>query len=147
MFPGIGDHYVGMGHGLYESWDVFRQEVDRCAQILDPYLGTDIRKIIYPDGQRWNHEGNSRGIDLKQMLGRSTDAPKDDHATDLNKTLFAQPALFTVEYAMARLWQSFGIIPPPSSAIAWGNMLRLAWQGCYRSRRVTSDRLPRQAGE
>ena len=111
MFPGIGDHYVGMGHGLYESWDVFRQEVDRCAQILDPYLGTDIRKIIYPDGQRWNHEGNSRGIDLKQMLGRSTDAPKDDHATDLNKTLFAQPALFTVEYAMARLWQSFGITP------------------------------------
>ena len=111
MFPGIGDHYVGMGHGLYESWDVFRQEVDRCAQILDPYLGTDIRKIIYPDGQGWKSEGNSRGIDLKKMLGRSTDAPKDDHATDLNKTLFAQPALFTVEYALARLWQSFGVTP------------------------------------
>jgi acyl transferase domain-containing protein/acyl carrier protein len=111
MFPGIGDHYVGMGHGLYESWDVFRQEVDRCAQILAPYLGTDIRKIIYPDGQGWKSEGNSRGIDLKKMLGRSTDAPIDDHATDLNKTLFAQPALFAVEYALARLWQSFGIIP------------------------------------
>jgi acyl transferase domain-containing protein len=111
MFPGIGDHYVGMGHGLYESWDVFRQEVDRCAQILEPYLGTDIRKMIYPDGQGWKSEGSSKGIDLKKMLGRNTDAPKDDHAADLNQTLYAQPALFTVEYALARLWQSFGITP------------------------------------
>lgn len=111
LFPGIGDHYVGMGHGLYEAWDVFRQEVDRCAQILHPYLGTDIRKMIYPDGQGWRSEGKSRGIDLKKMLGRSTDAPEDHHSTDLNKTLFVHPALFTVEYALARLWQSLGITP------------------------------------
>ena len=111
MFPGIGDHYVGMGHGLYEECDVFRQEVDRCAQILQPYLGTDIRKLIYPEGQGSRSEGKSKGIDLKRMLGRSADAPKDQHATDLNKTLFAQPALFTVEYALARLWQSLGITP------------------------------------
>jgi acyl transferase domain-containing protein/acyl carrier protein len=111
LFPGIGDHYVGMGHGLYEEWDVFRQEVDRCAQILHPYLGTDIRKMIYPDGQGWRSEGKSRGIDLKKMLGRSADAPEDHHTTDLNKTLFAHPALFTVEYALARLWQSLGITP------------------------------------
>jgi acyl transferase domain-containing protein/acyl carrier protein len=110
LFPGIGDHYVGMGHGLYEEWDVFRQEVDRCAQILHPYLGTDIRKMIYPDGQGWRSEGKSRGIDLKKMLGRSAD-PEDHHTTDLNQTLFAHPALFTVEYALARLWQSLGITP------------------------------------
>src|SRR5208283_425515 len=47
----------------------------------------------------------------KKMLGRSEDAPADPHTTDLNKTLFAQPALFTVEYAMARLWESLGITP------------------------------------
>jgi len=111
LFPGIGDHYVGMGHGLYEAWDVFRQEVDRCAQILHPYLGTDIRKMIYPDGQGWRSEGKNSGIDLKKMLGRSANAPEDHHTTDLNKTLFAQPALFTVEYALARLWQSLGITP------------------------------------
>src|SRR5208283_2320865 len=111
LFPGIGDHYVGMGHGLYESWDVFRQEVDRCAQILHPYLGTDIRKIIYPDGQGWKSEGKSKGIDLKKMLGRGTDASEDPNTNELNKTLFAQPALFTIEYALARLWQSLGITP------------------------------------
>jgi acyl transferase domain-containing protein/acyl carrier protein len=111
MFPGIGDHYIGMGHGLYESWDVFRQEVDRCAQILHSYLGTDIRKMIYPDGQPWKSEGKSKGIDLKKMLGRGTDAPEDHNATEMNKTLFAQPALFTIEYALARLWQSLGTTP------------------------------------
>src|SRR5208283_1590978 len=111
LFPGIGDHYVGMGHGLYETWDVFRQEVDRCAQILHPYLGTDIRKMLYPDGQEWRSAGKSRGIDLKKMLGRSADAPEDPNTNELNKTLFAQPALFTIEYALARLWQSLGITP------------------------------------
>jgi acyl transferase domain-containing protein/acyl carrier protein len=111
LFPGIGDHYVGMGRGLYEEWEVFRHEVDRCAKILQPYLGTDIRKMIYPDGQGSRSEGKSKGIDLKKMLGRGTDAPKNQHATDLNTTLFAQPALFSVEYALARLWQSFGITP------------------------------------
>lgn len=111
LFPGIGDHYVGMGHGLYESWEVFRQEVDRCAKILHPLMGTDIRKIIYPDGQGWKSEGKSKGIDLKKMLGRGVDAREDHYTGDLNTTRFAHPALFTVEYALARLWQSLGVTP------------------------------------
>ncbi len=45
------------------------------------------------------------------MLVGPTDAPEDPDARSLNKTLFAQPALFTIEYAMARLWQSLGITP------------------------------------
>jgi acyl transferase domain-containing protein len=129
MFPGIGDHYVGMGHGLYEEWEVFRHEVDRCAQILHPYLGTDIRKMIYPDGHGSRSEGKSKGIDLKKMLGRSTDAPKDQHATDLNKTLFAQPALFTVEYALARLWQSFGITPAAMAGHSMGEYVAACLAG------------------
>ena len=36
---------------------------------------------------------------------------EDPDATNLNRTLFVQPALFTIEYAMARLWQSLGITP------------------------------------
>src|SRR6185295_2042587 len=34
LLPGVGDHYVGMGHCLYEAWPRFRDTVDRCAQIL-----------------------------------------------------------------------------------------------------------------
>ena len=104
LLPGIGDHYVGMGHDLYESWLVFREEVDRCAQILKPYLGLDIRDIMYPKDRSWRQEAGTKGIDLKKMLSRKTDST-------LNQTLFAQPALFTVEYAISRVWQSLGITP------------------------------------
>src|SRR5438132_4940305 len=45
------------------------------------------------------------------MLGRTTAAAEDPDARTLNQTLFAQPALFTIEYAMSRLWQALGITP------------------------------------
>ena len=111
LLPGIGDHYVGMGHDLYQTWAIFKQEVDRCSHILESHLGVDIRNIIYPNNQNWKKEGKPKGIDLKQMLGRKTDAPVDQDAGNLNQTLFAQPALFTIEYAMSRLWQSLGVTP------------------------------------
>jgi len=111
LLPGIGDHYVGMAYDLYETWAGFKQEVDRCSHILEPHLGIDIRAIIYPNGQSWKKEGQSKGIDLKKMLSRKTAAPEDQETRNLNRTLFAQPALFTIEYAMSRLWQSLGIIP------------------------------------
>ena len=47
----------------------------------------------------------------KRMLGKSTDAPEDPDARTLNQTMFAQPALFTIEYATARVWQTLGITP------------------------------------
>src|SRR5206468_4699219 len=90
---------------------VFKQEVDRCSHILESHLGIDIRKIIYPDSQSWKKKVKPKGIDLKQMLGRSSDAPVDQDAGNLNQTLFAQPALFVIEYAMSRLWQSLGVTP------------------------------------
>src|SRR2546430_5715337 len=33
LLPGVGDHYVGMAHDLYQTWAIFKQEVDRCSQI------------------------------------------------------------------------------------------------------------------
>jgi acyl transferase domain-containing protein len=104
LLPGIGDHYTGMAHDLYEAWPVFRDEVDHCGDILRPHLGIDIRSVIYPQDQSWKQLAKPKGIDLKKMLGRKTDTP-------LNQTPFAQPALFTIEYAMSRVWQSLGITP------------------------------------
>ena len=110
LLPGIGDHYVGMAHGLYETWETFRDDVDRCAHILEPCLGVDIREVLYPKSEGWKKKGGTRGIDIKKMLGRD-DAATDADTTRLNATLFAQPALFTIEYALARLWQSWGLSP------------------------------------
>jgi acyl transferase domain-containing protein len=111
LLPGLGDHYVGMGADLYDAWPVFRQEVDRCARILEPHLGIDIRRVLYPESQRWRKVGGNKGIDLKKMLGRDTEAAPDPDSVTLNRTLYAQPAMFTVEYATACVWQALGVTP------------------------------------
>ncbi|QKQ73182.1 type I polyketide synthase [Nostoc sp. TCL240-02] len=88
MFPGQGSQYVDMGLNLYNREPVFQEVVDECAEILKPLLGGDLRKIIYP-------------------------APSDREtaAIALKQTCFTQPALFVIEYALAQLWQSWGVEP------------------------------------
>ncbi|BAY30104.1 beta-ketoacyl synthase [Nostoc carneum NIES-2107] len=88
MFPGQGSQYVNMGLNLYNHEPVFREVVDRCAEILKPLLGRDLREIMYP-------------------------APGDSEtaAISLKQTFFTQPALFVIEYALAQLWQSWGVKP------------------------------------
>ena len=86
MFSGQGVQYPNMARGLYESEPVFREWLDRCAEILAPHL--DLREILYPDD------------------------PESETAADrLKQTAMTQPALFAVEYALARLWMSWGIQP------------------------------------
>ncbi|HEU0014446.1 MAG TPA: acyltransferase domain-containing protein, partial [Longimicrobium sp.] len=53
-------------------------------------------------------EPASAGLDLKAMLGRKAGNPA---AERLNRTEFAQPAVFVIDYAMAKLWMSWGIVP------------------------------------
>ena len=88
MFPGQGAQYATMGFDLYQSEPVFRAEVDRCATILLPLINQDIRRLLFP---------------------RQDDV---DSANDaLAQTAMTQPAIFTIEYAMARLWLSWGLKP------------------------------------
>ena len=88
MFPGQGAQYVHMGRDLYQTEPTFRQHIDRCAALLQPHLGVDLRQWLYP-GQ--DH---------------------DDAATQqLVQTAMAQPALFAVEYALAQLWMQWGLRP------------------------------------
>jgi phthiocerol/phenolphthiocerol synthesis type-I polyketide synthase E len=88
LFPGQGAQYPGMGWDLYQGEAVFRTEVDRCAEILAPHLGLDLRAVLYPPEQA-----------------------TAEAAARLARTALAQPALFTVEYALARLWMSWGVAP------------------------------------
>ena len=88
LFPGQGAQYVDMGRELYAKEPVFREEVDRCAGMLQQHLGTDLRTILHPTAE-----------------GR-TDASKR-----INETAMTQPAIFVIEYALAKLWQSWGIQP------------------------------------
>jgi acyl transferase domain-containing protein/acyl carrier protein len=83
LFSGQGSQHVGMGARLYRTETVFRDALDRCATLLLPLLGRDIRDIMF--------------------------APVDD--SDLNQTHLTQPVLFSIEYALTVLWKSRGIVP------------------------------------
>src|SRR5205814_3667670 len=81
LFPGQGTQYTGMGRELYHTESVFRAAVDRCSELLLPFLGLDLRSVLYPD-------------EMEMEAARLR----------LSQTWLTQPALFVVEYALAQLW-------------------------------------------
>jgi acyl transferase domain-containing protein/NADP-dependent 3-hydroxy acid dehydrogenase YdfG/acyl carrier protein len=130
LFPGIGDHYVGMGYDLYHNVKAFKDEVDKCAQILNKYLDVDIRDVIYPkDYVRSVPTNGGSGIDLKQMLASRVNKSADSSSQKLNQTLYAQPALFTLEYALARLWINLGVNPDAIVGHSMGEYLAACLSG------------------
>jgi acyl transferase domain-containing protein len=88
MFSGQGAQYVNMGLELYRTEPEFQEQVDRCSKMLLPHLAFDLRDVLYPGG------GNV-----------------EEAAQKLGKTFITQPALFTIEYALAKLWMSWGVNP------------------------------------
>ncbi|MCV7379888.1 polyketide synthase [Mycobacterium alsense] len=80
MFPGQGAQHVGMAQGLYASEPVFAEHFDRCASRFRNEMGIDLRAEIFGDA-----------------------------TTDLERIDYSQPALFTVEYALTRLVETYGV--------------------------------------
>jgi acyl transferase domain-containing protein len=87
MFPGQGVQRVDMALDVYGHEPAFREQVDRCAALLEPELGLDLRQSLYP------------------AAGQAGAAER------LKQTSLAQPALFVVEYALAELWREWGVRP------------------------------------
>jgi acyl transferase domain-containing protein/acyl carrier protein len=88
LFSGQGTQYVGMGRDLYTSAVLFQEVVDQCAEILQPLLGKDIRQILFPADS---------GKKVAEQL--------------LLETQWAQPALFVLEYALAKFMIALGVTP------------------------------------
>ncbi|HEU4325736.1 MAG TPA: SDR family NAD(P)-dependent oxidoreductase [Roseiflexaceae bacterium] len=106
MFPGVGDHSVGMARDLYGHEPAFRATVDRCCALLLPLLGQDLRALLYPAEPP--AAPAAPAADLRAMLGRGEPAGP---AGPLHQTLIAQPAVFVIEYALARLLLDWGLKP------------------------------------
>lgn len=88
MFPGQGAQYINMGRSLYDDEPVFRSILDECVAILEPHLGCDLRSFLFP---------------------RAGD--EDSAALSLTDTFYTQPAIFSLEYSLAKLWEHWGIRP------------------------------------
>ncbi|AUX80123.1 hybrid non-ribosomal peptide synthetase/type I polyketide synthase [Sinorhizobium fredii] len=88
MFPGQGSQYVGMGAVLYNCEPEFTRWIDRGTEILRASLKTDLRDFICHAGA------------VSQAM-----------ADEQRETRIAQPCLYLVEYALARLWMSRGLKP------------------------------------
>ncbi len=88
LFPGEGTQYVRMGWELYQTEPTFRAILNHFAEILMPVLEIDFRQILYPE-----------------------EAKYEESYRQVQQISLAQPLLFAVEYALAKLWESWGIRP------------------------------------
>ncbi|MCC5667832.1 SDR family NAD(P)-dependent oxidoreductase [Nostoc sp. CHAB 5784] len=95
LFTGQGSQYINMGRELYETQSSFRHQIDYCCELLHPDLGLDLRNLLY----------------LSPLP--STDAINrvSPNSQNLSQTIYTQPALFVLEYALCQLWLSWGVQP------------------------------------
>jgi acyl transferase domain-containing protein/SAM-dependent methyltransferase len=102
LFTGLGSQYAQMGRRLYETQPAFRAAMDRCVAALAPHLDRPLLDVLYPDG---------------------------DVVSPIDETIWAQPALFALEQALASLWASWGVHPSLVMGHSLGEDAAATWAG------------------
>lgn len=84
LFTGQGSQYVNMGKELYAGSEIFASHFDEAANHVDATLGCSLKELVF-------------GSDVE-----------DDR---IHQTAFTQPALFALQYALAKTWMAWGVAP------------------------------------
>ena len=108
LFPGQGSQHPNMGREVYATERIFRDAVDRCAEILHSHLGLDLRALLYP----------AEGV-------------SEEAKRRVTETIIAQPAIFTIEYALAQLWMSWGVRPQSMLGHSIGEFVAACLAGVF----------------
>ena len=128
LFPGLGEQYPGMSRGLYRSEPVFKKEMDRCSEVLQPLLGRDIREILFAEGHAEpDAPSQAPVLDLKGLL--QSHRHESAALSMLDRTQFAHPAMFAVEYALAKLWMRWGVHPTAMAGYSLGEYVAACLSG------------------
>ncbi|MCP5170255.1 MAG: AMP-binding protein [Hahellaceae bacterium] len=85
LFTGQGAQYVQMGRDLYRHQAMFRESLDQCDALLKAQCNLSVLEVLLSDDP--------------------------EVAAEIHHTGYTQPLLFCLEYALARLWQHWGIEP------------------------------------
>ena len=107
MFPGQGDQYMNMCKSLYENQPIFKKAMDECAVLLQSELKENILDIIYPN--KINDVTTAR----------------------IHQTRYSQPALFSIGYALGKLWTSWGIQPSAFIGHSIGEFVAAYFSGVF----------------
>lgn len=112
MFPGQGNQYVNMGLELYIAEPVFKKWVDICCNFLEAEFNFDLKKMLYPS--------------LYNKLNSD-----DSVAININTAIIAQPSIFVLEYALAKLWISWGVQPSAMIGHSIGEYVAACLSGVF----------------
>jgi phthiocerol/phenolphthiocerol synthesis type-I polyketide synthase E len=105
LLPGQGSQHAGMGAQLYAGERVFREAMDACADGFASLLGWDVRDVAFARG-----EGAS---------------------DRLRQTLHTQPAVFSVDYALARQLMAWGVQPAAMLGHSLGELVAACLAGVF----------------
>jgi acyl transferase domain-containing protein len=111
LFPGQGAQHPGMGRCLYEAEPVYRRAIDEIALAARSAAGVDIRRYLL-----WTEQSG---------------LSKETAAAELQQTALAQPAIFAVEVALARLFESWGVRPAAFVGHSVGEFAAAALAGVF----------------
>lgn len=106
LFSGLGSLYPGMGSALASRHPVFAAELDTCDELLTPLLGRRVKGMVL----------GTCGPDDAEVLGQAR---------------YGQPVQFAIEYALARLWMSWGVRPNTVAGHSMGEVAAGAVAGLF----------------
>ncbi len=107
LLPGQGSQHLGMLAAAAQAHSLVDEIVDQCARVLADELDVPLRELL------WRPAAGA------------------DSGARLRETRFAQPALFVCEYALARLWQSWGVRPAATTGHSVGEYVAACLAGVF----------------